>query len=370
MAAADDDDDDKDVEAGVEAGVDNNGGGGDDNNVDLGVDDWVPEDGPPAERRPGRAFVHLVGWEEYRPHLPGLAAMLAAAAAYDLADEEMEWFRDLEVDISGTSLELSYEQAFTSKKCNAVHAAMLLRILVDRRAELQRGDIVRMRFLRFRRRNTFFYDGQHLVPPFDFAAPNDAADEVPADFKVPTEFAADFWEDARLGEVARCQIDLDCLPEMHDIQLRPIANGKNGPQEVTARHASLSILGRPWHLFIILNPPTDDTDDDDDDDDDDAGDNVDHKSDPSHPRPDLLQPAEVSAPANDAQAPIDGSKDGNSLDDPFRAALSQFFDEGRCHTGVDLLRQFYTDGEIRASLTALDIDPVPVTQANCIVIFV
>ncbi|CAH6418752.1 Hypothetical protein POVN_LOCUS473 [uncultured virus] len=136
------------------------------------------------ERVADKAFLHIVTWAEYKPHL---AWLKERRPDLNLSVED-------EVDTPEAPFDASWSDV--GFMCDEV-ATLLTTLLKVRYAKgqapgLKRGDCVRVQFVRYRQYGIYFYDGTKVILPA-----NEDSDyyAVPAEFKVPTEFSITYWDD-------------------------------------------------------------------------------------------------------------------------------------------------------------------------------
>jgi hypothetical protein len=301
------------------------------------------------QRRPDRAFVHVVTWSEYRPHLHELAPAGVSRGTIErlsLIDE---------VDpTDGSRFDASWEEPFQDDDVNATHAAIVQRILVARvkdakdAVELKRGDAIRLQFVGYRCYGTFFWNGEAVVPPFSEESDYYA---LPPEFKVP-DFPLDYWDDVNFVEYSHCGpfcFDTSLLPSAADTLLTSLT----GNRYCAGRYLPLSVDGRPWHLILLCERDGDDDDDDDD-----------------------------SDGSSDDEATVRKRSSGRTMNTPalsetqlarrvarenvaFARLLDKFRVGGRCF-GLAKLDDFFSDRELQAELAT--VAAVGVNASNSLVL--
>jgi hypothetical protein len=137
-------------------------------------------------RNPKRAFLHIVTWKEMLPFIDELEET-------DILDK-----KDLPEDYKTTD-DLDFSHSTDLGLSSPVIASIVERILITRKANLVRGDCIRLQFIAYRGYGTYFYDGSHVIT----AEEEDSDYErIPSQFKIPTEFPVDYWNDT--GFVGYC----------------------------------------------------------------------------------------------------------------------------------------------------------------------
>lgn len=200
------------------------------------------------ERDPTKAFLHIVSWMEFRPFLDELAA--AGTKIGDLKTQD-QYYPD------GSMIDLSWDEV--GQNTDELHASILNRILVARKADLRRGDAIRMQFVSYRCYGTYFYDGTKVILPEE---ENSDYYHVPSTFKVPTEFPMDYWDDccflgySGAGDVCFDVASIASISEAKEVKIvRTAYSWQTKPQtelELVAMVATMECKSGTWHLFISI----------------------------------------------------------------------------------------------------------------------
>lgn len=172
---------------------------------------------PSTVRDPNKAFVHIISWKEFEPHLEKLN--LKPSVCSELRQEAKEIALEQErvnkllsvhgsfeesMDMGDSTLTVFYNTNdppmvvdFSLRdefmELNSKLLLLVHKLLLQRNADLQRGDLVRLGFVRHRNFGSMFFDGTVLME----AEQDDYCDYycVPSKFLVPTQFPLTYWED-------------------------------------------------------------------------------------------------------------------------------------------------------------------------------
>lgn len=191
------------------------------------------------QRNPNKAFLHIVSWNEFKPYLCELVE-----AGEDMSDvEDLEQYND-----DGSINDMSWDNIATTT--NELRASILERILKKRGADLKRGDAIRMQFVNYRCYGIYFYDGDKVILPAD-----EDSDyyHLPHEFKVPTEFSMDYWEDfvftgySRVGDYC---FDVKAIEDFSKIRKVNMVEEKDGDKDFWIVY-HFKIQEDPWNLILI-----------------------------------------------------------------------------------------------------------------------
>lgn len=184
------------------------------------------------QRNPARAFLHIITWSEMKPFLPRLAAAGVECAGLEAVPE---------IEADGTHADFSWDDI---AQIHPAITQVLTEILLARHASLKRGDAVRMQFIGYRCYGIYFWDGKHVIPPEEEDSDYFG---LPSAFKVPTEFALDYWDDVGfVGWSHHGDYCFDVAAVQGRLTERPLAI--NDYRSLT--YATASVGGQDWYFIF------------------------------------------------------------------------------------------------------------------------
>ena len=226
------------------------------------------------ERSPTHAFLHIVSWNEFKPYLDELAdgeqkevdkkrkeaddadarhdkkAASKIRQSISYMEKDVVELRELKTAEQfyddGSMIDLSWDNGGIAQ-VNPLTADILHRILIARKADLRRGDAVRMQFVGYRCYGVYFFDGVKVILPEE---ENSDYYHVPSVFKVPTEFPLNYWDEctftgySHVGDVC---FDVASITAITPIL--PISTPKYDNGDYTAYTIECT-FGR-WYLVVI-----------------------------------------------------------------------------------------------------------------------
>ncbi|AYV81160.1 MAG: hypothetical protein Harvfovirus19_5 [Harvfovirus sp.] len=185
-------------------------------------------------RNPNKAFLHVIRWPEMLPYFP------------QLLKNDIFKMEDLPEDYQTTD-EIDFSHSTNFGLSSVVLAQIIDEILTKRNADLVRGDCISLQFVAYRGYGTYFYSGEKVI----CAADEDSDYErVPTEFKIPTEFSIDYWDDAGFtgySHTGDFNFDIGLVPK--DLTFKHFLHGGCG---ASVMYATVLLSDIKWYIFSVF----------------------------------------------------------------------------------------------------------------------
>lgn len=185
-----------------------------------------------------RCFLHVITWNEVKPHLPKLKGV-------EHLTDQLEKYQD------GSYFDASYEGFVHVDQ--TILTQILTEILTARGARVKRGDAVRLQFLAYRCYGVYFWNGVNVIAAYQEERGDYRA--LPEEFKIPSQFQMDYWDDIgfiQWSDDGPFCFDIAGLPAPVPKQQEFIRNDYG-----VITYCAFSIDKIPWCIFIQRNPDDD-----------------------------------------------------------------------------------------------------------------